>query len=244
MPSRGMALLLLCMAAAPAATVAGQKFTPPSITRPVMRIGLATKDNRVVRLEADGGLRLIDRDTGAAPWQDSYRGPTRVVLLGAGEVRTIYRVQVGSFAQEDVAMELAATLGADLQDQAVVHHDSQRRLYRVRVGEFAQRTAAAAMASRLAGMGYKDAWVASDAIGYADDADLRLVDRDYREKTIGNLHLVAFSAAGGLVSVNDRRYRGLVEVFVDDGGRLRVVNVVNLEQYLRGVVPDEMGLKP
>ena len=68
MPARGMALLLLCMAAAPAATVAGQTFTPPSITRPVMRIGLATKDNRVVRLEADGGLRLIDRDTGAAPW--------------------------------------------------------------------------------------------------------------------------------------------------------------------------------
>ena len=233
--------LLLCMAALPATAVAGQTFTPPSITRPVMRIGLATKDNRVVRLEADGGLRLIDRDSGAAPWQDSYRGPTRVVLLGAGEVRTVYRVQVGSFAQEDVAMELAATLGADLQDQAVVHHDSQRRLYRVRVGEFAQRTAAAAMASRLAGMGYKDAWVASDAIGYADDADLRLVDRDYREKTIGNLHLVAFAAAGGLVSVNDRRYRGLVEVFVDDGGRLRVVNVVNLEQYLRGVVPDEMG---
>ncbi len=241
MSFRSPILLLLVLALLLPGQVPAETFTPPSVAQPVMRIGLSTRDDRVILLEAAGGLRLVHRDTGAAPWRDRYQGATRVVLLGAGEVRNVYRVQVGTFAQEDVARELAQTLGSDLQDQAQVHHDSQRRLYRVRVGEFTQRTAAAAMAARLAGMGYKDAWVATDSIGYADDADLRLVDQDYGEKTIGNVPLVAFDAAGGLVQVNERRYRGVVEIFVDDGGRLRVVNVVNLEDYLRGVVPDEMG---
>lgn len=234
-------LLLISLASLLPGQAPAGMFTAPPVAPPVMRIGLSTSDNRVVLLESAGGLRLVNRDTGESPWRDRYRGTTRVVLLGAGEVRTVYRVQVGSFAQEDVARELAQTLGADLQDQARVHHDSQRRLYRVRVGEFTGRTAAAAMAARLSGMGYEDAWVTTDSIGYADDADLRLVDQDYREKTIGNVPLVAFDATGGLVKVNERRYRGVVEVFVDDGGRLRVVNVVNLEEYLRGVVPDEMG---
>jgi stage II sporulation protein D len=36
-----------------------------------------------------------------------------------------------------------------------------------------------------------------------------------------------------------RRYRGAIQVDVD-GGKLRVVNVVGLEQYLYGVVPSEM----
>ena len=44
------------------------------------------------------------------------------------------------------------------------------------------------------------------------------------------------------VRVNGKTYRGKVEVFVNSRGTLTVVNVVSLEDYLRGVVPNELSL--
>ncbi len=44
------------------------------------------------------------------------------------------------------------------------------------------------------------------------------------------------------VRVGGKAYRGRIEVFVNDRGSLTVVNVVALEDYLRGVVPNELGL--
>jgi stage II sporulation protein D len=43
------------------------------------------------------------------------------------------------------------------------------------------------------------------------------------------------------VRVNGKAYRGRIEVFVNERGTLTVVNVVKLEDYLRGVVPNELG---
>ncbi len=44
------------------------------------------------------------------------------------------------------------------------------------------------------------------------------------------------------VKMNGKAYRGRIEVFVNDRGSLTVVNVVSMEDYLRGVVPNELGL--
>ncbi len=44
------------------------------------------------------------------------------------------------------------------------------------------------------------------------------------------------------VKLNGKSYRGKIEVFVNSTGRLTVVNVVPLEEYLLGVVPSELSL--
>lgn len=44
------------------------------------------------------------------------------------------------------------------------------------------------------------------------------------------------------VRYNGKAYRGKIEVFVNNRGSLTVVNVVAMEDYLRGVVPNELGL--
>ena len=43
------------------------------------------------------------------------------------------------------------------------------------------------------------------------------------------------------VRLNEKSYRGRLEVFVNMRGTLTVVNVVGLEEYLRGVVPNELS---
>jgi stage II sporulation protein D len=49
--------------------------------------------------------------------------------------------------------------------------------------------------------------------------------------------------ADGLLSLGGRRWRGELRISVDDGGRLLVVNHVQMDDYLKGVVPLEIGTR-
>ncbi len=50
--------------------------------------------------------------------------------------------------------------------------------------------------------------------------------------------------AGGALVFEGVSYRGEIELFPSGRGSLTVVNVVNVESYLRGVVPREIGTRP
>jgi stage II sporulation protein D len=52
----------------------------------------------------------------------------------------------------------------------------------------------------------------------------------------------SFNERSTPVRLNGKAYRGKIEVFVNSRGTLTVVNVVPMEDYLLGVVPNELGL--
>ena len=51
-------------------------------------------------------------------------------------------------------------------------------------------------------------------------------------------------AGASVLEIDGTRYRGEIEVFIAAPGSLSVANVVDLESYLRGVVPKEIGPRP
>ncbi|MFQ5718971.1 MAG: SpoIID/LytB domain-containing protein [Acidobacteriota bacterium] len=206
-----------------------------------IRIGLGTAADPVVMLAAPGGLDVIDTDTGAPVWRGHFEGSVRVVLLGSSTGRAVFRIQVGSFRSEDGARDLAARLERDTGTETRIHHDPDRRVFRVRVGAFADRLAAGELLARMNEMGFDDAWITEEFDGEGSHARLRLVDADYAEQVV-DARALTFTAPGNrLIRLGGRRYRGKIEVFIDRAGRLRPVNVLPLEAYLRGVVPEEMG---
>jgi len=56
-----------------------------------------------------------------------------------------------------------------------------------------------------------------------------------------DLATIAAAAPADFVEADGTRYRGTLEVRPSEDGRLTVVNVANLEDYLRGVVPNELS---
>ncbi|MFV0388777.1 MAG: SpoIID/LytB domain-containing protein [Pyrinomonadaceae bacterium] len=61
--------------------------------------------------------------------------------------------------------------------------------------------------------------------------------------SISSLKPITLRAANeGIVRLNGKRYRGKMEVFANASGRITVVNVVPMEDYLLGVVPSELSL--
>jgi stage II sporulation protein D len=67
---------------------------------------------------------------------------------------------------------------------------------------------------------------------------------DSRSVTLGDTPVIARPAADdGTITFNGRRWRGELRVSVSDGGALVVVNHVRMDDYLKGVVPLEIGTR-
>lgn len=209
---------------------------------PPLKIGLDTQATEwIVSLE--GGGQLCDRagrlllklapDEKLRIWWDS-----RGVADATGE----YRVQVGrphTAAEAAALMKRLKELGEAPDRVKVPDADT----WRVLTGHFAEASAAEPILAKLQDLGYDELWVASeprDAKPRKGRALYAITDR-YERRPLP-LAGVWLKPAGELTTLQGKgRYRGKVEIFPNAQGRLTVVNMLDLETYLRGVVPKEMG---
>lgn len=80
-----------------------------------------------------------------------------------------------------------------------------------------------------------------DAVRFSEKAQLRVAMPDGRVSRDHPDGIFAEGPGGEPVTVDGRAYRGKVYVFSLPDGNLRVINEVSMEQYLRSVVPAEIG---
>jgi stage II sporulation protein D len=227
----------------PAPAVSDRLPLDAGLQPPVVRIGLSTASDRVTLDATKGALRVLDARTGQPVWPG--RSPGRVLVVSEGgrtdEARRVFRVQVGSFADEPNARELAAELEAELRAPASVKWDPSRGVFRVRIGRAASREALQGLLAAARAAGHADAWIASELAGVASAGALKLVDARWNSHDTGTDTLLFLAGEGGRVSVDGRPYRGFVEVRRTPLGTLQAINEIGLENYLRGVVPEELG---
>ena len=175
-------------------------------------------------------------------------GGTRRAIDGGFEVtpggearKPTYKLQTAALKDEDQARELARSLERSTGAPAQVSFDVTSSLYRVRLGRFETRAAADRLAQRLVDQGIDGAWVVVEG-GGLERAALVLADgapRATREAE-GRWLVVEPDAQSG-VRVERGRFRGRILVYLNDRGLLNLIDELPLEDYLRGVVPVEMG---
>lgn len=209
---------------------------------PVVRIGLST-GRRKLQLSSSAGYFIVNPETGRSLWARRHEGPVMVVLqLRGGDPSSRFRVQVASLSDEGRAEALRERIEREIGEVAVVTHDPDRGVYRIRVGATSSREGIAPVEEKLRAMGFAETWIVEESVGRPGRLRLRLVDEDYEDLVIDpEPFLVLPSSPGRPVRVDGKPYRGVVEIRVVDGNHLRAVNIVNLEDYLRGVVPLELG---
>lgn len=157
-----------------------------------------------------------------------------------------FSVQAGAFSQEEPARHMLEKLAADFQTTGSVAFSAERGVYRVLVGTFRTRLEADAFAERLRAAG-QEAVVsegASRAVTAAATATIRVTAEDGAARRLASpVDVFASAPAPGPanVSLDGKPYRGSLLVTVNSRGTLNVVNLVDLEEYLYGVVPAEMG---
>ncbi|MGE0641997.1 MAG: SpoIID/LytB domain-containing protein, partial [Thermoanaerobaculia bacterium] len=221
-------------AAAPATVAAAPPVAVPAVLPAVVRIGLAT-DLEAITLPCCEGELSVE----VAGERLDLVSPLRIRPTNAAVGGVAFRVQVAALHDDRQANELARRLGALSGLPSEARFDAQAGLYRVRLGRFAQREEAESAARGLARFGVDSSWVVSEGAALEDPAlELTHHGRSYRIE--GRRFALAAPASSG-VRWEGRRYRGRLEVFLNSRGRLNLINELPIEEYLRGVVPRELG---
>lgn len=209
---------------------------------PRIRVGLSTSAE-VVRLTSSRPFRvgagvdfvetndvLVERELGA--------------VIGAKDVteRFIYRVMLGSFPTEAAAAEFRSRAQEENVEELTISREPETGRYSLRAGNFSTESGASVEKLELERLGYEDLAVIREPARSPRPTALRLLARGRTPLRVSSLGLRAVpTEPGASLEVDGRPYRGYLEVTVNASNELTLVNVVNLEDYLRGVVPAELS---
>ena len=152
-----------------------------------------------------------------------------------------YRVQVGAPLKAVEAEGLMTRLKAFNPEVSKVRV-SDGDTWRVLLGHFKSSDDAAPLVDKLEAAGFDELWVSSESLPAPKARGRALYAITESYDRIPLPEGVRFFPRSGLTEVVGKgRYRGRVEVVPNRQGTLSVINTVDLETYLRGVVPREMG---
>ncbi len=237
-----------------AATASGRDGAPSDPGEPrrrargddlLIRIGLVSDLERFILPCCGGGVHLtVGGET------VRVEAPLAVEPAAASVEVPEHRLQVAALKDEQQARTLAEDLGRRTDWPADVRFDAASGLYRVRLGRFATRSAADEARERVAAFGLGAVWVVQEGGALSEPAlRVRAEGRSYR--VLGRWVAIEPGGEGaGPLDVRggspaqrsaDGRYRGRLLLFLNDRGSLNLINELPLEQYLRGVVPKELG---
>jgi stage II sporulation protein D len=221
--------------AQPLAPAAPALLPDASVPLPVIRVGILSEVPRV----------SIGAESGVVIWTAAHEGgggrksrlprATFMAASGAAAPPHRFRVQVVSLASESGARAIARRVEETLGLPPTVEWNATTLTHQVRVGDFASRDLAQGLAGRLGRSGLPGAWVVEEAGPGGGRIRLLETGEEYGVVT------VAPSVATEILSADAAPYRGLLEVRPGGGGTLTIVNIVNLEDYVRGVVPNELS---
>jgi stage II sporulation protein D len=209
----------------------------------VVRIGISG-DPVKRRVYARGGIVVRDPVDRKPVWKRRFTpGVYFVSDNSTGRERMIYRVQIASFESEELAVKKQEELEAVFPDEKVVlAYHPDRRTWRVRIGEARTREETSPLVQRLTDEGYTELWVTEEGEVVSGKKRIRLVDDQWDDFLSSHDRvLIEPVRPDDLLRIGEDSYRGTLEAMINRSGNLRLINVIDMEQYLRGVVPNEMG---
>ncbi len=217
---------------------AATEVNPPGM---IFRVGLSVGHR--LMLTSDRPYRLVEPQNGQPVWRGTFSG--EIALLAQGgpteDPASVYRIQVGAYPSAESAEEERARLAKSLGVPVVVHFVPDRGSWRVRVGEAKTRAALSSLLATLRDAGKKGLWIAEETAPGPAGVAIRLVDAAWDTSATSKTRLLALPAPGALLKLEGKTYRGAIEFRIDASGRIRAINWVEMESYLRAVVPSELG---
>jgi len=153
-----------------------------------------------------------------------------------------FRLQVGgpiALADAEALMKRLRDLGEAPERIEV----SDGNTWRVLTGHFEKADLAEPVLQKLSASGFDELWVSTEKRPGKPHKGRALyaVTERYERRALP-IEGVSLRPQGELTTVVGKgRYRGRIEIYPNAQGRLTVMNSVELETYLRGVVPKEMG---
>jgi stage II sporulation protein D len=209
---------------------------PRTIAEPRIRVGLLSDQSAVTFPRTSDGYYLV---TDAGP-STLKRGFTVTAPLANATVR--YAVQVSAISDLSSARTLAEKIRTETGLRVDTVFDPASGAYKVLAGDFAKSEDATPTRANLVERGYaKEMLVVRRPSDEKFEQRLVLEDDEGDRHTINGQTLTIVPQTAETVQLDKQPYRGAAKLFINARGLINVINELNLEEYLRGVVPAEMG---
>lgn len=211
------------------------------IPNPVISIGLG--DNlRDILIQSSSGMKIYEVHNGYTLLADDA---DEVRVRGrSGKAADKYVLLVGQFKDRREADLLVKDLQTPATARIYVEEDRQADVggvFQVKVGDFLTREEALDVLSTLKEQGVPDVWIVREAmVEQETKPHWILMNGEIKPLSADTVLYFVPAHPESFLSFNGRNYRGL---FILRGSRKGVVlvNLLNLEDYLKGVVPGELS---
>jgi len=218
-----------------------QFFQGYLIQNPVIRIGLGVNLEEIT-IRAASGMKVYEVGSG---YRLLARDIDEIQVKGQKEVLTErFMLQVAQTAKKEEADRMAARINpqAGKTVSVVPARDSRSDAqFQVRVGDFLTRSEALSYIKTLTRQGFPEAWILREEVTEARSHPQWVLVGDELE-TLNDATVVYFipSDNESYLIYNGTQYRGIFVLRASPKG-LVLVNILNLENYLKGVVPEELS---
>lgn len=200
------------------------------VASPTIRIGFSVDVARVA-VSAKGGVALTfgDRTT-------TVSAATFAIADASLNDGPRYRVQIASVSDRSQAEAIAKRVAAETGHAGDSIWNDSTRTFQVKAGKFPAREDAAAFARQLSSNGFPGAFVSTDGASGAPTGLVKMLETG----GTGSIAVIRPMNAAEFVAIDGNPVRGVVEIRAGTSG-VTAVNIVNIEDYLRGVVPNELS---
>jgi stage II sporulation protein D len=210
------------------------------IAKPVIRIALGLNlENIQVRsssgmkiYQVSGAYKLLAEDAAVA-----------VVQGRQDKLNEKFLVQTGQYRKREDADAAVQALRGKVSQRVAAIQDGESGsdgLFLVRAGDFLTRGDALAFIKKINALGVREAWIVREEVAAAENHPRWVTVNDQLINLSADASLYFIPASTeSFLSFQGRNYRG---IFVLRGSRkgLILVNILNVEEYLKGVVPGEL----
>jgi stage II sporulation protein D len=212
-----------------------------SLPGPPIRIGLTTSAKEL-RVSSPGEFYVLEKKPEAA--RQLIRGSIQVrVEQESDEPSVLYQVQVASYKKQQPALKLKDELADSFSVPTTIHENSSIGAFQVRVGQFTTREDAQTFLEKSIKKNYHDAFIVQETASIKS-GKLTLALRGEQVFLLSSAGFLFMPASDdNFLSIESKPYRGLLDISLNQNGRITAVNQLGTEEYLLGVVPAEMSPK-
>lgn len=216
----------------PVATVA------KAIAEPRIRVGIVNDQATVTFPRVAGGYYIVS-DAGSAMIRRGF-----TMTAPVPDAPAHYAVQVSAISDITSANALAEKLRADTQQRVDAVLDTAGTAYRVIAGDFTTSNDAQPLRDQLTQRGYgTNLLIVKRPTDQIFEKKHQIVDDEGERTTLAGESVLIMPVSADTLTIGDKVYRTAARVFINARGTYNVINELNMEDYLRGVVPAEMGPK-
>lgn len=211
------------------------------IQKPIIRIGLGVSLSDI-RIFSTSGMKIYEINSTyrlvAEDADEAYIKGRRKKL------NEKFIIQVAQTKEMEEAEIIAQEIRAKIENKVYVTENIKDRItgaFQVMVGDFLTRRDALSFIKILNQLGMQDTWIWREEISEKESKLLWILVNNHLKSLSDEMVLYFIpSSPQSFLSYNGRDYRGMFVLKTTSQG-IVLINILNLEDYLKGVVPSELS---